>query len=240
MGNTDEAMEEETSRRGAKRVLFSGVGGCIGTAILDRLDRDGWDVAAFSHEEAERRSIVVDFEHDEAIAAAVAAAGGSYDAIVLAHGILEPGPWEDTSPSAWRRLLNVNLNSIYAILHAALPRVRNEGSIVVVSSTAAFDHSPVGGPHYTVSKWALNGLVRHLASELGPSGIRINAVCPSLVDSPMGRALLTEQQYLDAFKDIPLRRPARPEEIAAAVMYLLSGESSYITGGLIPVSGGYR
>lgn len=240
MDHTDKAMEGETPKRGSKRVLFSGVGGCIGTAILDRLDRDGWDVAAFSHVDADRQSIVVDFEDDEAIAAAVAAAGGSYTAIVLSHGILEPGPWEDISPGDWRRLLNVNLNSIYAILHAALPRVLNEGSIVVVSSTAAFDHSPVGGPHYTASKWALNGLVRHLASELGPSGIRINAVCPSLVDSPMGRALLTEQQYLDAFRDIPLRRPARAEEIAAAVMYLLSRESSYITGGLIPVSGGYQ
>lgn len=233
-------MEDETSKRDSKRVLFTGIAGCIGTAILDRLDCDAWEVAAFSHEAGPHRPVVVDFEDDEAISAAVEKTGGTYDAIVLSHGILEPGPWTETSPKAWRQLLNVNLNSIYSILYAALPRVRTKGSIVVVSSTAAFDHSPVGGPHYTASKWALNGLVRHLANELGPSSIRINAVCPSLVDSPMGKALLTEQQYLDAFEDIPLRRAARPEEVAAVVMFLLSSESSYITGGLIPVSGGYQ
>jgi NAD(P)-dependent dehydrogenase (short-subunit alcohol dehydrogenase family) len=137
-------------------------------------------------------------------------------------------------------MLDINLNSIYAILHAALPRMRPGASIVVISSTAAFDHSPIGGPHYTAGKWALNGLVRHLADDLGPGGIRINSVCPGLVDNPMGRAFLTEQQYLAAFEDIPLRRAATPDEIANVVMFLLGEEASFVTGALVPVSGGYR
>jgi NAD(P)-dependent dehydrogenase (short-subunit alcohol dehydrogenase family) len=159
---------------------------------------------------------------------------------VLAHGMLEIGPFAKVSPKAWRHLLDINLNSIYAILHAVVPRMAAGGSIVIVSSTAGFDHSPIGGPHYTSSKWGINGLVRHLADDLGPSGIRINSVCPGLVDNPMGRAFLSEQEYLSAFDDIPLRRAATPDEIAKVVMFLLGDGASFITGANIPVSGGYK
>jgi NAD(P)-dependent dehydrogenase (short-subunit alcohol dehydrogenase family) len=224
----------------SKRVLFTGIGGCIGEAILEKLIRDNWQVAALGHVESSLEPTVVDFRDDDAIASAIEAIGGEFDAIILSHGVLEAGPWSDTPPAAWRHVMDINLNSIYAILHTALPRMRERSAVVVMSSTAAYNHSPVGGPHYTASKWALNGLVRHLADELGPSGIRINAVCPGLVDSPMGRALLSEKQYLEAFEEIPLRRPAQAEEIANAVMFLISTEASYITGSLIPVSGGYQ
>jgi NAD(P)-dependent dehydrogenase (short-subunit alcohol dehydrogenase family) len=98
----------------------------------------------------------------------------------------------------------------------------------------------VGGPHYTASKWALNGLVRHLVDELGAKGIRINAVCPGFVDNPMGRAYLTEEDIEQAVQTIPLRRAAHPSEVAAVVRFLLSDEASYVTGAAIPVSGGFQ
>ncbi len=83
-------------------------------------------------------------------------------------------------------------------------------------------------------------MVRHLADDLGPSGIRINSIMPGLVDNPMGRAFLTEAEYLSALKDIPLRRAAEPDEIAKVAMFLLSDAASYVTGANLPVSGGYR
>ena len=224
----------------SKRVLFTGISGCIGEAILEKLNQGDWKVAALHHVDSPLEPTVVNFRDDEAIISAIEAIGGEFDAIILSHGILEPGPWSDTPPAEWRRVMDINLNSIYTILHTALSRMREHGSVVVISSTAGYNYSPVGGPHYTAGKWALNGLVRHLAGELGPSGIRINAICPGLVDSSMGRALLSEKQYLKAFEEIPLRRPAKAEEIANAVMFLLSAEASYITGSLMPVSGGYQ
>jgi NAD(P)-dependent dehydrogenase (short-subunit alcohol dehydrogenase family) len=230
-------LERHTPER-QPHVLFTGVGGSIGTAIAARLREAGARIAALSHVPVEGAT-VVDFSNDGALAAAVGALS-DLDNIVLSHGLLERGPWHEVPPKAWRNMLDVNLNSIYAILFAALPKMRRGGSIVVVSSTAALDHSPVGGPHYTVGKWGVNGLVRHLAYDLGPSGIRINSIMPGLVDNPMGRAFLTEAEYLSALKDIPLRRAAEPDEIAKVAMFLLSDAASYVTGVNLPVSGGYR
>jgi NAD(P)-dependent dehydrogenase (short-subunit alcohol dehydrogenase family) len=219
-------------------VLFTGVGGSIGTAIASRVRQAGAKIFALSHVPAEGAT-VVDFSDDDALCAAVGALG-DLDNIVLSHGLLEHGPWREVPPKAWRNMLDVNLNSIYAILFAAVPKMRRGGSIVVISSTAALDHSPVGGPHYTAGKWGVNGLVRHLADELGPSGIRINSIMPGLVDNPMGRAFLTEAEYFTALQDIPLRRAAEPDEIAKVAMFLLSDAASYVTGANLPVSGGYR
>ena len=217
-------------------VLFTGVGGSIGVAIEKRLRQAGARISALSHVPS-GDATVVDFSDDDALTKAVAVLG-DLDNIVLSHGLLEAGPWREVPAPRWRKMLDINLNSIYSILYAALPNMRRDGSIVIISSTAALDHSPVGGPHYTVSKWGLNGLVRHLAYELGPRGIRINSIMPSLVDNPMGRALLTEAEYLYAVKDIPLRRAAEPDEIAKVAIFLLSDAASYVTGVNLPVSGG--
>jgi 3-oxoacyl-[acyl-carrier protein] reductase len=197
-------------------------------------------LTALSHEDSAGANYVVDFGNDDALVDAVNAVEGNFKHVVLAHGFLEQGPWQNVSPAKWRRMLDANLNSIYTILFAALPKMAHGGSIVIISSTGGFDHSPVGGPHYTVSKWGLNGLVRHLADELGPDGIRINSVCPGLVDNPMGHAFMTEADYNSALRDIPLRRGANPDEIAKAVMFLLSEAASFITGVNLSVSGGYK
>jgi 3alpha(or 20beta)-hydroxysteroid dehydrogenase len=136
--------------------------------------------------------------------------------------------------------MDANVNSVYTILHSVAGKLRTGSSVVLISSTAGLDHSPVGGPHYTASKWALNGLVRHLVDEFGTRGIRINSVCPGFVDNPMGRAYLTAEQIEDAIKVIPMRRAGRPAEIAAVVDFLLGEDASYISGALIPVSGGFQ
>ncbi|HSI40938.1 MAG TPA: SDR family oxidoreductase [Xanthobacteraceae bacterium] len=218
------------------RVLLTGIGGSIGEAMRVRLEQAGAQVLALSHL-PEPGGTVADFTDDAALAAAV---GGlqSIDHVVLCHGLLQTGPLAEVPPARWRHLMDVNLTSAYAIIHTAVPLMAAGGSIVVVSSTAALDRSPGGGPHYTASKWALNGLVRHLSVELGALGIRINGLMPCLVDNPMGRAFMSDEEYDYWVAQVPLGRAASPDEIAKVGLFLLSDAASYVTGANIPVSGG--
>ena len=222
------------------QVLLTGIGGSIGNAIHTKLQNAGSVVTTISHDPKETGAILADFRDDDAMRAAVDKAPAKLDGLVFAHGFLQRGPAEAVSPSDWRHMLDINLTSIYTLIHAALDRLHERSSIVIISSTAGLDHSPIGGPHYTVSKWGLNGMVRHLCDDLGPRGIRINTICPGLVDNPMGHAFMTKAAYEACFDAIPLRRAATPDEIASAATFLLSDGASFITGANIPVSGGFQ
>ncbi|MER9235694.1 SDR family oxidoreductase [Mesorhizobium sp. M0622] len=222
------------------RILLTGADGTIGTAVHAELSGSGAEVITLGHQPGPMIDLVANFASDDDLGQAIGSITPSLDGLVFAHGMLEPGPVDRVPPVAWRHMLDMNLNSIYTIIHASLERLAENASIVIVSSTAAFDHSPVGGPHYSVSKWALSGLVRHLADDLGPRGIRVNSVCPGTVEGPMARALLGEPDYLASLQGIPLRRAADASEIADVVSFLLSRKASYATGANIPVSGGYR
>jgi NAD(P)-dependent dehydrogenase (short-subunit alcohol dehydrogenase family) len=92
---------------------------------------------------------------------------------------------------------------------------------------------------YTVSKWGINGMVRHLSDELGQRGIRVNAVLPGYVGSDSEPDERTEAELAAEYSAVPLRRSAKPGEISALVEFLLSQRAAYITGALIPVSGGW-
>ncbi|WP_195180039.1 SDR family NAD(P)-dependent oxidoreductase [Mesorhizobium sp. INR15] len=224
-----------------QRVILTGPDGTIGSAIKLRLENQGAEVATIGHQPG-LGGYVADFTDEGSLqaAVAVAAADGPMHGLVFAHGLLLPGTIDVVTPAEWRRMLAVNVDSIYTIIHHALPRLAAGASIVAISSTAGFDHSPVGGPHYTASKWALNGLVRHLAFDLGPRGVRINSVCPGTVEGPMARALLSTEAYQESLKAIPLGRAADADEIAEVVQFLIEPRSRYVTGTNIPVAGGYR
>lgn len=222
-----------------RQILMTGADGTIGAAVRSLLASTGNRIATIGHQPG-IADHVADFTCDDELKAAVDAIPGTFDGFVFAHGMLLPGPIDHVPPSEWRRMFAVNLDSIYALIYHCLPRFAEGASIVVVSSTAAFDRSPVGGPHYTASKWALNGLVRHLAFDLGPRGVRINSVCPGTVEGPMARALLSTEEYEQSLKAIPLGRAADASEVAELVAFLLDGKAGYVTGSNVSVSGGYR
>ena len=143
----------------------------------------------------------------------------------------------DMGDDGWARMLEVNLFGVFYCCRAALRMMntRDPGAIVCVSSIAA--QSGTGPVHYTAAKAGVIGLVRSLALEVASHGIRINAVCPGSIDTPMMHSVPAELMRGLA-KRIPLGRVGVTDDIAAAIAYLASDEAAYITGAVVPVNGG--
>jgi 3alpha(or 20beta)-hydroxysteroid dehydrogenase len=215
----------------------TGFTGSIGSAVKAALEHAGAEVLGLNHTRDPDAFAVLDFSDDAAVKTVVSRAG-PLSAVVLCHGIAEASPVRELSPARFRELIEVNLNSSYAIIQAAIPRLSRGGSIVVISSTAGLGRSRKAGVHYTVSKWALNGLVKHLAAELGPDGIRVNAVLPGHIDNEMSRSMSPDEPVDASIAAIPLRRAGTPEDVASAVLFLLGDDADYLTGVLLPVAGG--
>jgi NAD(P)-dependent dehydrogenase (short-subunit alcohol dehydrogenase family) len=150
------------------------------------------------------------------------------------------GPLLQTDLAAWQKILDVNLTGAFLTAKAAVARMNQPGSIVFISSVAGIE--PMAGlGAYSVSKSGLLGLMRVLASELGPNNIRVNAVAPGLVETKFAAALFQDvQSYTQILQRTPLGRHAQPEDIAGAVVFLLSRASRHVTGQTLIVDGGSR
>lgn len=187
----------------------------------------------------------------EAAVGAVLERWGRLDVLVANAGISAASSLTDTPLQAWRRVTAVNLDGVFlGVKHAAAAMRRDGrgGSIVVVGSASGTRAVP-GAAAYCVSKAAVGMLVRAAALELAADGIRVNAVIPSAVRTPMWETmpfweeLVREHGEEGAWTAIaagtPLGRVAEPEEVAAAIRFLASGDAAYITGAELPVDGGY-
>lgn len=134
----------------------------------------------------------------------------------------------------WERVLSVNLTGAMLGIRTVAPRMPRGGAIVNIGSTVGMTGYHAAA--YSCSKWALRGLTRSAALELAPRGVRVNCVCPGVIDTDMIRsnpALVQALQHI-----IPMQQMAGAQQIAQAVMFLLGPESSYLTGADLPVDGG--
>jgi len=182
-------------------------------------------------------SSVVDVDR---VAHATLAAFGRIDFLVTSAGILRRTVFPEIRPDEWDLVLAINLRGPYLCCKAVVPAMikQGRGTIVNVASLAGRSVSVLGGAHYTASKHGVIGLSRHLARELGPHGIRVNAFCPGATLTPMVEKASPPEERERNATQWPLRRWASSEEQARVIAFLLSDESSFITGASIDSNGG--
>lgn len=165
---------------------------------------------------------------------------GTIHMLINNAGILYPTKVIDIPEDEWDRVIEVNLKGTFLCSQAILPILQqnNWGRIVNFSSTAGKNISTVGGAHYTAAKAGILGFTRHLAKEVAPYNITVNAVCPGLIDTDMVRNTIDPDRQKAYAKSFPIARLGKPEEVADLVAFLCSDQAAYITGASLDINGG--
>ena len=234
-----------------KNAIVTGAARGIGRVIANRLADDGWrvgladiSVAAIENEEPLRANCVAleaDVSKQESIAAALASFDAKPDLLVNNAGIVRFGPLLTLAQSDFESVVNVNLVGTFSAsrqVAALMIADGKPGNIISISSMNGIVPGPNSGA-YTATKAAIALLTKQMAVEWGPSGIRVNAIAPGLIDAGMSNAVHADLQIRQEREArIPLRRLGTAEDIANLVAFLASDQSSYITGENILVDGG--
>lgn len=247
--------------RPPRHVVVTGASRGIGRAIAERFTAAGDQVTAVGrdpaaldalsrsrHEPGRLTTAVCDVTHEDAMSELFAGLP-DVDVLVCNAGAAESAPLHRTSLEAWRRMLDVNATGVFLAVREVVPAMtaRGTGRIVVIASTAGRAGTPYTVA-YTASKHAAVGLVRAVAAEVANTGVTVNALCPTFVDTPMtarsvqniaARTGRTEEQSRDVLAHAsPLGRLLDPGEVAGAALWLASTEAAAINGQAVVLDGG--
>jgi meso-butanediol dehydrogenase / (S,S)-butanediol dehydrogenase / diacetyl reductase len=243
-----------TGRFDDKVVLLTGAASGIGAAAARRFAREGGCVllvdindaagAALAAEIGERAAFrhvdVRECAQVEQWVAGAVAHFGRVDVLLNNAGIGSYGKTPDVPPDLWRAVIDTDLHAVFYACRAAIPHLRAAGGGSIVNTASI---SGLGGDYglaaYNAAKGGLVNYTRTLAIDHAREGIRVNAVCPGPIDTPLLGHLIARQAMLTAYEAvIPMGRIGRADEVASAIAFLASDDASYITGALLTVDGG--
>jgi NAD(P)-dependent dehydrogenase (short-subunit alcohol dehydrogenase family) len=244
-------------RLAGKVAIVTGGGSGIGRAVARRFAAEGAAVAVADIAVDAAKAVAAEIQADgdsafglgvdvrdaeqvEALVDRAVLELGGVDVLMTAAGVLGFGSVVETEPDAWNRVIGVNLTGTYLCTRAVIPRMveRGGGSIITVSSsTGAHDAAP-GTAAYIASKGGVAMLTKAISVDHARQGIRANAIAPGPTDTPMLASVMTPEELRAFGEAMPIGRLARPEELAAAALFLASDEASYVTGAIFAVDGG--
>jgi 3-oxoacyl-[acyl-carrier protein] reductase len=235
-------MDSNGTRLAGRIALVTGAASGIGRATVQRFVAEGAQVAALDLREPPipdgGLAIACDITDETSVERAVEQVKGRFGRIdILAHfaGITKDALADKMSLEAWNEVIRVNLTGSFIVAQRVARAMEDGGSIILTSSRSYLGN--IGQANYAASKGGVFSLTRTLALELGRRGIRVNALAPGFVETPMTDAV-PDRIRDKAIAAIPLGRVAKPEEIAAVAAFFASDEASYITGQTLLVDGG--
>jgi NAD(P)-dependent dehydrogenase (short-subunit alcohol dehydrogenase family) len=228
--------------------LVTGAASGIGASIVARFQQEGARVAGLDINAgaASDHNLTVDLRSTSALAAAVkamTAALGAPDIVVHAAAASSPGGVLDTDPATFLDLYDVNVAGAVRLLQLCVPAMRPRGGALVMLSSINADFATPSLAAYAATKAALNNLVKTAALELAPDNIRINAIAPASIDTPLLRSSFTRhadpvQARVQNVARHPLGRLGTAEEVAELALFLASDRAQWITGSIFPIDGG--
>jgi meso-butanediol dehydrogenase/(S,S)-butanediol dehydrogenase/diacetyl reductase len=222
-----------------KRVVVTGGTSGIGEATVERFRAEGSQVVAIADRDVEDPGLLCDVADAKSVASAFARVDellGGVDVLIANAGISIRKPFLEIEEEDWRRVLDVNLTGVFFCAQQAARRMNDGGVVLMTASTNGLTGHPYYAD-YNASKAGVILLAKTMALELAPR-VRVNAVCPGYVLTPMQRAEYSDEMLAEVNAGIPLGRHASPQEIAALYAFLASDEGAYFTGAVISIDGG--